>query len=70
VVGSVTGLGGMAGAIGGLILFFVTGKVLKLTGNYFPVFLMGSLAYLGALGIVHLLAPKLEPANFEEKTAA
>ena len=70
VVGSVTGLGGMAGAIGGLILFFVTGKVLKYTGNYFPVFLMGSLAYLAALGIVQLLAPKLEQADIDEPTPA
>ncbi|MGD0413143.1 MAG: MFS transporter [Verrucomicrobiota bacterium] len=67
VVGSVTGLGGMFGAGGGLILFYVTGKLLKYTGNYFPVFLMGSLAYVSALAIVHLLVPKLEPADMEQK---
>jgi len=70
VVGSVTGFGGMFGAGGGLILFFVTGKILKRTGNYFPVFVMGSLAYLLALGMVHWLVPKLEPAQLEEKTSA
>ncbi len=70
LVGSVTGFGGMIGAIGGLILFFVTGKVLKHTGNYFPVFLMGSIAYLLALLIVHLLVPNLEVADIEEKAIA
>ncbi|MGA2246187.1 MAG: MFS transporter [Verrucomicrobiota bacterium] len=65
VVGSVTGLGGMVGAVGGIVLFFITGKVLKATGNYLPVFLLASLAYLTALLIVHLLAPKLEPAKVE-----
>jgi len=67
VVGSVTGFGGMFGAGGGLILFFVTGKILKRTGNYFPVFLMGSVAYLAALGLVHWLVPRLEPAEIEQK---
>src|SRR5208282_3111561 len=57
VVGSVTGLGGMIGALGGLILFFITGKMLKFTGNYFPVFLLGSVAYLLALGIIQWLVP-------------
>jgi ACS family hexuronate transporter-like MFS transporter len=70
LVGSVTGLGGFFGAIGGLILFFVTGKVLKHTGNYFPVFLMGSIAYLLALLIVHVLVPNLEVADIEDKAAA
>jgi ACS family hexuronate transporter-like MFS transporter len=70
VVGSVTGLGGMIGASGGMVLFYVTGKVLKQTGNYFPVFMMASLAYLLALAIVHLLVPRLEPAQIEAKVAA
>jgi ACS family hexuronate transporter-like MFS transporter len=70
VVGSVTGLGGMMGAVGGIILFFVTGKVLKATGNYLPVFLLASVAYLAALVIVHLLAPKLEPAKTDELITA
>ena len=65
VVGSVTGLGGMVGAVGGIILFFITGKVLKATGNYLPVFIMASLAYATALLIVHFLVPKLESAKID-----
>jgi ACS family hexuronate transporter-like MFS transporter len=67
VVGSVTGLGGMVGAGGGIVLFYVTGKVLKVTGNYLPVFVMASTAYLLALAIVHLLVPRLQVADVEAK---
>jgi ACS family hexuronate transporter-like MFS transporter len=70
VVGSVTGLGGMVGAVGGMVLFYITGKVLKQTGNYLPVFVMASLAYVGSLLIIHLLVPRLEPAKIDEKAAA
>jgi ACS family hexuronate transporter-like MFS transporter len=66
VVGSVTGLGGMIGAVGGMALFYITGKALKQTGNYLPVFVLASLAYVVALLIVHLLVPKLETAQIEE----
>ena len=65
VVGSVTGLGGMIGALGGMALFYITGKVLKYNGNYLPVFIMASLAYVLALLIVHLLVPRLESAQIE-----
>ena len=70
VVGSVTGLGGMIGAGGGMALFYITGKVLKQTGNYLPVFVLASLAYITALVIVHLLVPRLESAKIEEPKAA
>jgi len=53
-----------------MALFYVTGKVLKQTGNYLPVFVMASLAYGVALLIVHLLVPKLAPAQIEEPEAA
>jgi len=69
VVGSVTGLGGMIGAAGGMALFYITGKVLKQTGNYLPVFVLASLAYVVALLIIHLIVPKLEQADIEEKAA-
>jgi len=67
VVGSLTGLGGMIGAVGSMVLFFVTGKVLKATGDYLPVFIMASLAYGLALIIIHLLVPKLEPAQIDNQ---
>jgi len=64
-VGSVTGIGGMAGAIGGWLIAGVVGHVLQWTGSYMIPFAMAGLAYLVALGVIHLLAPRLEPARIE-----
>ena len=46
---------------------YITGKVLHQTGNYLPVFVLASLAYIVALLIVHLIVPKLEAAQIEER---
>lgn len=63
-VGSVVGFGGMAGAVGGMLIAKVTAAILHATsGNYVPVFIVAGSAYLIALLVVHLLVPKLEPAN-------
>jgi ACS family hexuronate transporter-like MFS transporter len=62
-VGSVVGIGGTAGAIGGMLIAKLTGYILQATGSYVPVFLIAAFAYLVALGIVHLVVPKLEPAQ-------
>jgi MFS transporter, ACS family, hexuronate transporter len=64
-VGSVVGLGGTAGAIGGMLIAKLTGYLLNATGSYVPVFLIAASAYLIALGVIHLLVPKLEPAALE-----
>ncbi|MFL6468389.1 MAG: MFS transporter, partial [Pyrinomonadaceae bacterium] len=62
-VGSVVGIGGMLGAIGGMIMSPLVGWILDKTGSYVPIFIIAASAYLVALGIIHLLAPKLEPAT-------
>jgi ACS family hexuronate transporter-like MFS transporter len=62
-VGSVTGLGGMAGSIGGLIFAPFIGYMLEWTGSYFVPFVISGSAYLIALGIMHLIVPKLEQAE-------
>ncbi|HLZ90690.1 MAG TPA: MFS transporter [Candidatus Acidoferrum sp.] len=62
-VGSVVGIGGMAGAIGGMLIAEVVGHALQWTGSYMIPFLMAGSAYLLALFLIHLLAPKLEPAR-------
>jgi ACS family hexuronate transporter-like MFS transporter len=64
-VGSVVGIGGMAGSIGGMLIALVVGEILQRTGSYVPIFIIAGSAYLMALLIVHLLAPKLEPANVD-----
>lgn len=64
-VGSVTGIGGMAGAIGGMLIATVVGHVLQWTGSYMIPFFIAGCAYMVALGVIHLLAPRLEPARIE-----
>jgi len=65
-VGSVVGLGGMAGAIGGMLIAKVTGYLLEATGSYVPIFFIASSAYLVTLAVVHLLVPRLEHANLAQ----
>jgi len=62
-IGSVVGIGGMAGAIGGMIIAKVVGYILEWTGSYVPIFIIAASAYLVALLVIHLLAPKLEEAK-------
>ena len=59
-VGSVVGIGGMAGAVGGMVISLVVGEILARTGSYVPVFMIAGFAYLTALLVIHLLAPTLE----------
>lgn len=63
-IGSVVGLGGFAGAAGGVLFQRLTGKILETNGsNYLPVFIMCGAAYVTALLIMHVLAPKMEPVT-------
>jgi ACS family hexuronate transporter-like MFS transporter len=66
-VGSVVGFGGMAGAVGGMFISIVVGEILQRTGSYVPIFFMAGFTYLAALGIIHILVPRLEPARFAEE---
>ncbi len=60
-VGSAVGFGGMAGAIGGMLIATAVGHLLQWTGSYVPVFFLAGSAYLAALLVIHLLVPRLEP---------
>ncbi|HEX5602616.1 MAG TPA: MFS transporter [Pyrinomonadaceae bacterium] len=62
-VGSVVGIGGMAGAVGGMMIARLVGEILERTGSYVPIFIIAASAYLVALLLFHLLSPKLDPAN-------
>ncbi len=64
-VGSVVGIGGMAGSIGGMLIATTVGLILHYTGSYLPIFIIAGSAYLVALAVIHLLAPRLEPADVE-----
>jgi ACS family hexuronate transporter-like MFS transporter len=62
-VGSVVGFGGMAGAVGGMLIAKLTGYLLETTGSYVPVFVIAGTTYLTALLVIHLLSPRLEKAQ-------
>jgi ACS family hexuronate transporter-like MFS transporter len=64
-VGSVTGFGGMAGAIGGMCLTLVVGEILQRTGSYVGVFFIAGSMYLIGLAVIHLLVPRLTPAPID-----
>jgi ACS family hexuronate transporter-like MFS transporter len=60
-VGTVVGIGGFAGAMGGVLFQRVTGAVLQSNGNnYVPIFITCGLAYVSALLIIHLLVPRVQ----------
>jgi len=72
VVASVTSIGGMAGALGGIVFPTLTGKLLdvfkasgNITGGYSILFTICACAYLVTFAIHHLLAPRFE--TFEMK---
>src|SRR5213592_4278420 len=61
-VASVVGLGGFAGMASAFAFQRFTGALLEATGgSYSAVFAVLGFAYVGALALLHLLAPRLEP---------
>ncbi len=62
-VASVVGVGGFAGAVGGMLIANFIGFLLQATGSYVPVFMVAGSAYLLALAVVHTLTPRLKPAQ-------
>lgn len=65
-VASVVGIGGMAGAVGGMFIAKIVAHFLQWTGSYRVPFFMAGSAYLIALGVVHMLAPRLDPVQFAD----
>jgi ACS family hexuronate transporter-like MFS transporter len=59
-VGSVTGIGSMAGSAGAALLAFYAGHILQRTHSYASLFVIASAAYLLALFVMVLLAPGLK----------
>jgi ACS family hexuronate transporter-like MFS transporter len=65
-VGSVTGIGGALGAVGGMAMAKYAGWVLDSIGTYTPIFIVAGCAYLLALLVIHLLSPRLAPARIAQ----
>lgn len=63
-VASVVGIGGFVGAIGSVLFQRATGRILQATGsNYAIIFVICGVAYVLALLVIHLLVPRLQPAE-------
>jgi ACS family hexuronate transporter-like MFS transporter len=60
-VGTVVGIGGTAGAIGGMLMAKYAGWVLGGVGSYTPIFVVAGTVYILALIVVHALSPRYKP---------
>jgi ACS family hexuronate transporter-like MFS transporter len=70
-VASIVGIGGFAGAMGGVLFQRATGRILEATNNnYSIIFMICGLAYVTALLIMHLIVPRLEPARIDAAETA
>jgi ACS family hexuronate transporter-like MFS transporter len=62
-VASVVGIGGFGGAISAMLFQRATGYILERTdSNYSIIFAMCGFAYIGALLLIHMLVPRMQPA--------
>ncbi len=64
---TVTGIGGFAGAVGGALIAQLVGRLLQNMGpdGYYIPFIIASVGYLIALGIIHLIIPEIKPLKME-----
>ncbi|HEX8721546.1 MAG TPA: MFS transporter [Pyrinomonadaceae bacterium] len=65
-VGSVVGLGGMAGAVGAMLILKLTGWLLgdnPDASSFAPLFIIAGSAYVVSLIVIHALVPRLQPAR-------
>lgn len=62
-VGTVVGLGGLAGAAGGMLMAKFAGVILQTVGSYRPIFIVASCAYLAALLVLQCILPTYAKAH-------
>ncbi|HEX5413941.1 MAG TPA: MFS transporter [Terriglobia bacterium] len=60
-VASVVGIGGAAGAVGGMIIAPLAGYLLQFTHSYVLLFIICGTMHPIALGLVHLIIPQIKP---------
>ncbi|WP_254063097.1 MFS transporter [Caulobacter sp. S45] len=68
-VGSVAGLGGLAGALGGMLMAKYAGYILQTFGSYGPIFAVAGVTYFAALLAIHLVTPRYAPAQLRDEAA-
>jgi ACS family hexuronate transporter-like MFS transporter len=60
-VGLVVGLGGAAGAVGGMVIAPVAGYTLQWFHTYVPLFIIAGVMHPLAMAVIHRLIPKIAP---------
>jgi MFS transporter, ACS family, hexuronate transporter len=69
-VASVVGLGTGAGGLGGYLIAKLAGYLLQWNFGYFPLFVIAGSAYVLALLVLQILAPRLEPVQLDPQASA
>jgi ACS family hexuronate transporter-like MFS transporter len=65
-VGSIIGIAGTAGAVGGILMQAASGRIKDWTGSYLTMFVAAACVYVLSVLVIHLLAPRLAPAALAE----
>jgi MFS transporter, ACS family, hexuronate transporter len=63
MVGSITGLAGFAGSLGGIVAASAIGLLLQKFGSYTPIFIYAGVSYLLVLCILQIMIPRIEPIH-------
>jgi ACS family hexuronate transporter-like MFS transporter len=64
-VASVVGFGGMAGAMGGVLMQLASGRIHDATGSYLIMFIIAGTVYFLAILLFHLLAPRMDSVHLQ-----
>ena len=69
-VGSVIGIAGMAGAVGGILMQAASGRIKEQTGSYLAMFVVAGSIYVLSVLVIHGLAPRLSPVELPVRREA
>jgi len=65
--GTVAGLGGLSGALGGMLMAKFAGLILQSTdGDYAPIFIVSAFAYFAAFAMIHYLCPAWQKVTLDD----
>jgi len=67
LVASIVGIGGAAGAFGGMLIAQIVAHILQWTGSYTIPFLIAGSSYLVACAFIQLLAPQLDTVRLDKE---
>lgn len=59
-VGSMTGLAGFSGSVGGILAAILVGQILDITQSYFLIFVIAGFAYVAAFFVLQFFLPKVK----------